>query len=100
MEYTGPGTSQKIPGSKIHWPKTVLGPNSKLRNCNYRIPRDSVSQELTAVGKNPVTLKILVFGCHCLYVSTTPITAMGCRQCLPLSAIQLKGNHCRKPQKL
>ena len=30
-------------------------------------------------------------------VSTTPITAMGCRQCLPLSAVQLKGKHCRKP---
>ena len=24
-------------------------------------------------------------------------TAMGCRQCLPLSDIQLKGKHCRKP---
>ena len=30
-------------------------------------------------------------------VSTTPITAMGCRQCLPLSAVHLKGKHCRKP---
>ena len=29
-------------------------------------------------------------------VSTTPITAMGCRQCLPLSVVQLKGKHCRK----
>ena len=28
-------------------------------------------------------------------VSTTPITAMGCRQCLPLSVVQLKGKHCR-----
>ena len=34
---------------------------------------------------------------HCLNVSTTPITAMGCRQCLPLSVVQLKGKHCRKP---
>ena len=33
----------------------------------------------------------------CLNVSTTPITAMGCRQCLPLSVVQLKGKHCRKP---
>ena len=31
-------------------------------------------------------------------VSTTPITAMGCRQCLPLSVVQLKGKHCRKPR--
>ena len=30
-------------------------------------------------------------------VSTTPITAMGCGQCLPLSVVQLKGKHCRKP---
>ena len=29
-------------------------------------------------------------------VSTTPITAMGCRQCLPLSVVQLKGKHCQK----
>ena len=24
--------------------------------------------------------------------------AMGCRQCLPLSVVQLKGKHCRKPR--
>ena len=30
-------------------------------------------------------------------VSTTPITAMWCRQCLPLSVVQLKGKDCRKP---
>jgi hypothetical protein len=30
-------------------------------------------------------------------VSTTLITALGCRQCLPLSVVQLKGKHCRKP---
>ena len=29
-------------------------------------------------------------------LSTTPITAMGCRQCLPLSVVQLKGKHCQK----
>ena len=29
--------------------------------------------------------------------SQTPITAMGCRQCLPLSVVQLKSKHCRKP---
>ena len=34
---------------------------------------------------------------HCPNVSTTPITAMGCRHCLPLSVVQLKGKHCRKP---
>ena len=30
-------------------------------------------------------------------VSTTPITAMGCWQCLSLSVVQLKGKHCQKP---
>ena len=29
-------------------------------------------------------------------VFTTPITAIGCWQCLPLSVFQLKGKHCRK----
>ena len=33
----------------------------------------------------------------CPNVSTTPITAMGCWQSLPLSVVQLKGKHCRKP---
>ena len=32
----------------------------------------------------------------CTNVSTTPITAMGCRQCLPLHVVQLKGKHCQK----
>ena len=35
---------------------------------------------------------------RCPNVSTTSITAMGCRQCIPLSVVQLKGKHCRKPQ--
>ena len=30
-------------------------------------------------------------------VSTTPIMAMECRQCLSLSVFQLKGKHCRNP---
>ena len=34
---------------------------------------------------------------HCRNVSTTPITVMGCRQCLPLSVVQLKDKHCQKP---
>ena len=29
-------------------------------------------------------------------VFTTPITAMRCQQCLPLSVVQLKGKHCPK----
>ena len=30
-------------------------------------------------------------------ISTNPIMAMGCWQCLSLSVVQLKGKHCRKP---
>ena len=30
-------------------------------------------------------------------VSTTPITARGCKQCLSLSVVQMKGKHCWKP---
>ena len=33
-----------------------------------------------------------------LNVSSTPIMAMGCRQCLPLSVVLLKGKHCKKPR--
>ena len=32
----------------------------------------------------------------CPNVSTTTIMAMGCRQCLPLSVVQLKGKDCSK----
>ena len=31
---------------------------------------------------------------HSLNISTTPITTMGCQQCLPFSVVQLKGKHC------
>ena len=34
---------------------------------------------------------------YCPNISTTPITAMGCRQCSPLIVVQLKGKHYRKP---
>ena len=30
-------------------------------------------------------------------ISATPITAMGCRQCLSLSVVQLKGKYWEKP---
>ena len=30
-------------------------------------------------------------------VSTTTITAMECRQCIPLRVVQLKGKYCQKP---
>ena len=38
------------------------------------------------------------FQARMLYlVSTLAIMSKGCRQCLPLSVVQLKGKHCRKP---
>ena len=37
-----------------------------------------------------------ISGC-CPNLFTTPILAMGYRQWLPLSVVQLKGKHCRKP---
>ena len=37
-----------------------------------------------------------IFKLLCPDLSTTPITAMWCRQCLPLIVVQLKGKHCRK----
>ena len=40
--------------------------------------------------------KICCMWNYCPNVSTTPNTAMGCRQCLPLSVVQLKGKHCQK----
>ena len=40
--------------------------------------------------------KIIYICRYCLNVSTTLITAMGCRQCLSLSVVQLKGKHCQK----
>ena len=34
---------------------------------------------------------------YCPNVSTAPIIAIGWRQCLPLSIVQLKGKHYQKP---
>ena len=47
-------------------------------------------------SQSAVIFFILTYS-YFLNVSTTPITAMGCWQCLPLSVVQLKGKHCRKP---
>ena len=53
---------------------------------------------LTRIVQNNKRLTTF-FTCNtqCLNVSTTPITAMGCRQCLSFSVVQLKGKQCRKP---
>ena len=41
--------------------------------------------------KNPYVNLIAALKSVCPNVSTAPIMAMGCRQCLPLSVVQLKG---------
>ena len=46
---------------------------------------------------NPLAVMSVQTGIQGPNVSTTLITAMGCWQCLPLSVVQLKGKHCRKP---
>ena len=38
----------------------------------------------------------VIFLIYGLTVSTTPNTAVGYWQCLPLSVVQLKGKHCQK----
>ena len=88
--------------------------------CMYDgLPRSQCNQKfrvfppITKVFELTCWVKILVKSwnrlSHCLFgrlyctkiqcpnISTTPITAMECRQCLPLSVVQLKGKHCQKP---
>ena len=43
-----------------------------------------------------MTAQVHRFRCLCPILSTTPITAMGCWQCLSLSVVQLKGKHYQK----
>ena len=50
--------------------------------------------QLPALSQYDPTTKLVHFART--YISTTPITAMGCRQCLPLSVVQLKGKHTPK----
>ena len=67
----------------------------RLSYCTLdRVIRVSI---LTSTFCQKKTLNLYWF-LYCTKVSTTPITAMGCRQILPLSVVQLKGKHCRKPK--
>ena len=51
-----------------------------------------------ALRKQPINwFELVQQSWQCPNVSTTPIMAMGCQQCLPLSVVQLKGKHFRKP---
>ena len=55
---------------KTAWPKGLSFTNYVCNKCSYT--------------QNP-------------NVSTTPIKAIWCQQCLPLSVVQMKGKHCLKP---
>ena len=57
MEYTVPETSHKVPGSKNSLAQNCFGTQFKTTYLQLpaHLARDSVSQELTAAGKNPGT---------------------------------------------
>ena len=49
------------------------------------------------LSRTPQTTVFYTIVGPCPKLSTTPITAMGYQQCLPLSVVQVKGKHCHKP---
>ena len=55
--------------------------------CDYRVSISSKKMHLLFQEENSLSLN----------GSATPIRIMGCRQYLPLSVVQLKDKHCRKP---
>ena len=53
---------------------------------------------MVAIDSKPMELKVLLLLLDPWpNVVTTPNTTIRSRQCLPLSVVQLKGKHCRKP---
>ena len=65
-----------------------------LANQNTVLPGASQRGEINGWNFECLAETNKVFSLHDflgLKVPTTPITAMGCRQCLPLSVVQLKG---------
>ena len=62
----------------------------------YKLKFADASTHWTRCRLHPATHAIASHDA-CTNISTTPIMAMGCQQCLPLSVVQLKGKHCRKP---
>ena len=80
----------------------IDGPHGRFLPCSKLFPLfiscfpsslsiNSISKKSQILGLCPQTWT--TFSQHSPNVSTTPITATGCRQCLPF---QLKGKHCRK----
>ena len=72
-----------------------FGPNVHVKSVSLAVEEWSVQERTTYVRKNKMNCRELSTLPE--RISTTPITAMGCQQCLPLSVVQLKGKHCRKP---
>ena len=69
-----------------------------LNFCLDQLGRNIKSSSLNYIDVSHFFVYLLVNCCsEGPNVSTTPIMAMGCWQCLHLSVVQLKGKHCRKP---
>ena len=67
-----------------------------LQTSNKRSNIFHINLQIIYVFKD-AQIKVPTFnGQLCPNVSKTPITAMGCRQFLPRSVVQLKGKHCQK----
>ena len=75
-----------------HYNHKIFEPELQPRTINSSID-NFLPRCLKTLGFN-IWVEMSVIEIFCPNVSTTPITAMGCRQCLPLSVVQLKGKHC------
>ena len=74
--------------SKIFIEEILIKEISNVEGEDQKVPMGKVAVENAFKKINPR---------YCPNVPTTPITAMGCRQCLLLSVVQLKGKPCQKP---
>ena len=80
------------------WSCTVIP--CRVKEGGKRIKNDKITYIMKPLSARLVLVQLVpwVPDTHitleqCLNVSTTPITAMGCRQSLSLSVVQLKGKH-------
>ena len=71
--WLGSGSQQREWFRRAQWPKNFAG-------TNLTIFENTSSRVLMLIPKR----------------TYNPITAMGCRQCLPLNVVQLKGKRCQK----
>ena len=78
----------------LHWPNTCL--QSIFFSCMCKMPCRPAILTMCVSNVQWTSYGVYSYSRHPNCVSTTPITAMGCRQCLSLIVVQLKGKHCRK----